>query len=124
MKNIKLFDEALKNNNFIGSSSDPAAINYTLACAYKESLEDGKQFLNFSGLIFDREIPDIIAGLEKAGIDTITISSSFIGLLGILAEFEQEYWIIEGMTEVRANYLDFKPGETALIPALILHYKY
>ena len=124
MKNIKLFDEALKNNNFIGSSSDPAAINYTLACAYKESLEDGNQFLNFSGAIFEHEISEIIAGLEKAGIDTITISSSFSGLLGLLAKFEQEYWIIEGMTEVRANYLDFKTGETALIPALILHYKY
>ena len=37
---------------------------------------------------------------------------------------EQDYWIVQGMTEVRANYNDFKTGKPAVIPALILHYKY
>lgn len=124
MENIKRFDEALKNNNFLGSSSDPAAINYNLACAYKESLDAENQFLNFSGALFDQELPEILGELDDAGIDTITISSTFSGLLGILAKFEQDYWIVEGMTEVRANYKDIQTGRAALVPALILHYKY
>lgn len=123
MENIKRFDEALKNNNFIGSSSDPAAINYTLACAYSESLDSGNHFLNFSGAIFEKDLPEIIDELDDAGIDTITISSTFSGLLGLLAKFEQEYWIVQGMTEIRANYKDFQTGEAAVLPALILHYK-
>lgn len=123
MENIKRFDEALKNNN-IGSSSDPAAINYTLAFAYSESLAAGNQFLNFSGALFDQDISEIISELNDAGIDRITISSTFSGLLGILAKFEQEYWIVEGMTEVRANYKDIQTGEVALLPALMLQYKY
>lgn len=124
MKNIKRFDEALKNNNFIGSSSDPAAINYTLACAYNESLKAGNEFLNFSGALFDRDLPEILGELDDAGIHTFTISSSFSGLLPLLAKLEDEWWFVQGMTEVRANYKDIQTGELALLPALILHYKY
>ena len=99
------FDEALKNNNYIGSSSDPAAVNYTLACAYSESLEAGNQLLNFSGPIFDREISEIVGELQDAGVYTFTISSTFSGLLPLLAKLEDEWWFVQGMTEVRANYL-------------------
>lgn len=124
MENIKRFDEALKNNNFTCSSSDPAAINYTLACAYAESLAAGNEFINFSGALFDRELPEILGQLDDNGVSTFTISSSFSGLIGTLAMLEQDYWIVQGMTEVRANYNDFKTGKPAVIPALILHYKY
>ena len=124
MERIKRFDEALKNNNYIGSSSDPAAVNYTLACAYSESLEAGNQLLNFSGPIFDREISEIVGELLDAGVYSFTISSTFSGLLPLLAKLEDEWWFVQGMTEVRTNYLDFQTGEPALIPALILHFKY
>ena len=77
MERIKRFDEPLKNNNYIGSSSDPAAVNYTLACAYSESLEAGNQLLNFSGPIFDREISEIVGELQDAGVYSFTISSTF-----------------------------------------------
>ena len=124
MNRIKRFDEAIKNNAFRCNSEDPAAINYTLACAYSESLEAGNDLLNFSGAIFDREINEIVGELDDAGIDTFTISSTFSGLLPLLAKLEDEWWFVQGMTEVRANYNDFATGEPALIPALILHYKY
>lgn len=124
MENIKRFDEALKNNNFIGSSSDPAAINYTLACAYKESLEAGNQFINFSGALFDRDLPEILDELLNEKIYTFTISSTFSGLLPLLAKLEDDWWFIQGMTEVRANYKDVQTGEVAFLPALMLHYKY
>ena len=73
MENIKRFDEALKNNNFTCSSSDPAAINYTLACAYAESLAAGNEFINFSGALFDRELPEILGQLDDNGISTFKI---------------------------------------------------
>ena len=48
MINIKLFDEAIKNNLFRKSSDAPEAINYTLACDYLSAIEAGNEYINFS----------------------------------------------------------------------------
>lgn len=120
MKNIKLFDEAIKNNLFRKSSDAPEAINYTLACDYLSAIEDGNEYINFNGVIWEREVPEISGDLRRAGVEFITISSTYTGLLNALALFDQEGYRLQGMTEVLASYVDFTTGERARIPAVIL----
>ena len=124
MEKIKRFENAIKNSLFTGNSQDPAAINYTLACAYEETKETGNVELNFSGVIWERDVAELADQMIDAGINTFTISTTASGLLNVLALFEQHYWFVQGMTRVKANYNDIQTGNPAIIPALIVHYKY
>lgn len=124
MKNLKRLDNGLMNKCFVGQSDSPDAISYDVAFAYKESLELGNEFINFSDVWFAHRTSEILTELEANGIVDFTISGSSSALLGILAELEQNYWIIQGMTEVIAGYIDFETGQRAMIPALMIHYKY
>lgn len=54
----------------------------------------------------------------EAGNDKIDFSDS--SLIPTLAEFEKHGFKIAGLTEVNARYTDFKTGEKANIPAIIM----
>lgn len=123
MKRIEYFDNAIKNNLLRNSSDSAGAVNYTLACDYQQSLEVGNEYINFSGVIWEREVPEIAEDLRRAKCKYITISSTYTGLLNALALFSKEGYLLQGMTEVLASYTDFETGKPAHIPAVLLYNK-
>ena len=74
--------------------------------------------IDFNGIIWDYDIPEIVKALKENGISEFTISSTFSSLIETLAAFEKEGIRMAGLTEVNATYSDWKIGKKARIPAI------
>lgn len=114
MKKIELYERAIEEN----ASLSEYGINSTLFWAYRMSREAGNENIDFSDVIWDREIEEIVNTLKENDIFEFTISSTFSSLIATLAEFQKHGFAMEGLTEVKARYTDWRTGEKAIIPAI------
>lgn len=116
MKEIKVFEEAIKNKC---PNLKEAGINRTMFWAYRETREEANnELLNFSEVIWDYDVEEIVNCCRENGITEFTISSNFSGLIGTLAEFEKYGCKMNGLTEVKERYKNFVTGERESIPAI------
>ena len=117
MKKINLFEDAIANEckNLIAAGIEP-----TVFWAYRHSMRNGNDLIDFADVIWDEDIKAISDILDENGIAEFTISSTFSGLIKTLVEFEKHGFQMAGTTEVNANYKDWQTGEYAKIPALRL----
>lgn len=93
----------------------PEDLNCTIFTAYKHSKRYKQELLNFDEVIWEKDIEPIIEFCKENGIEEITISSTFSGILetlDIMAEYGCE---IICLTKV--NYIDWH-DEVTKIPAL------
>ena len=86
--------------------------------AYRDCQDTGNDNIDFNGVIWDYDIPEIVKALKENGISEFTISSTFSSLIETLAAFEKEGIRMAGLTEVNATYSDWKTGKKARIPAI------
>ena len=93
MKKIEIFEKAMNE----GGSLKDYGINSTLFAAYRDCQETGNDNIDFNGVIWDYDIPEIVKAL---------------------AAFEKEGIRMAGLTEVNATYSDWKTGKKARIPAI------
>ncbi len=114
MKKIEIFERAMNE----GGNLKDYGINSTMFAAYRDCLETGNEHIDFNGVIWDYDIPEIVKALKENGISEFTISSTFSSLIETLAAFEKEGIKMAGLTEVNATYTDWKTGEKARIPAI------
>ena len=114
MKKIEIFERAMNE----GGSLKDYGINSTLFAAYRSCLETGNEYIDFNGVIWDYDIPEIIKALKENGISEFTISSTFSSLIETLTAFDKEGIKMAGLTEMNATYTDWKTGEKARIPAI------
>ena len=114
MKKIEIFEKAMNE----GGSLKDYEINSTLFAAYRDCQETGIDNIDFNGVIWDYDIPEIVKALKENGISEFTISSTFSSLIETLAAFEKEGIRMAGLTEVNATYSDWKTGKNARIPAI------
>ena len=110
MKHIAIFDDAAES----GLTLKELGFNPTLYWAYRTSLEAGNDLIDFNEVIWDYDIKPITDCLRSFGITEFTISSTFSSLIETLAEFEK----MQGLTQVKARYTDWRTGEQAVIPAI------
>ncbi len=115
MKKIELFERAIAEQ---AASLKDWGINPTLFWAYRNSITAGNDQIDFSETIWDREIGEITGTLKENGISEFTISSTFSSLIPTLAEFAKHGFQMAGLTEVKANHMDFQTNERAVIPAI------
>lgn len=113
MKKIEAFENADRSKGL-----NEQHINGTLYWAYQNSKEAGNDLIDFSEVIWDYDIDPIIEACKAYGITAFTISSTFSSLITTLAEFEKRSCHMEGLTQVKARYSDWKTGEHASIPAI------
>ena len=116
MKEIKAFEEAKAT----GASFKESGINSTMYWAYERSKEAGNDTIDFSEVIWDYDIKPIVKACRAYGIDHITISSTFSGLIASLAEFEKHGCRMDGLTKVKSSYTDWKNEDRKTIPAIII----
>lgn len=95
-----------------------AGINSTLFWAYRRSEDSGNNIINFHDVIWDNEIEEIAECLKANGIKEFTISSNFSGLITTLAEFEKHGFIMNGITDVNEEYIDFFTQERKTTKAI------
>ena len=115
MKRIELFERAIAEQ---AASLKDLGINPTLFWAYRNSITAGNDRIDFSETIWDTDIPEITKTLKENGISEFTISSTFSSLIPTLAEFAKHGFQMAGLTEVKANYMDWQTQERAAIPAI------
>ncbi len=115
MKKIELFEKAIAEQ--AGNLKD-LGINPTLFWAYRNSITAGNDRIDFSETIWDSDVGAIAETLKENGISEFTISSTFSSLIPTLAEFAKHGFRMAGLTEVKANYTDWKTKEREIIPAI------
>ena len=115
MKEIKLFEKAIKQNT---KNLKELGINRTLFFAYITSKENGNELINFNNVIWDYDIEEIAQTLRANNITEFTISNTASNFIEILAAFEKHGIIMAGLTTTNARYIDFKAGKYARIPAI------
>lgn len=115
MKKIELFERAIAEK--AGNLKD-YGINATLFWAYRESIEAGNEQINFSEVIWDKDIDDISKTLLNNEIYEFTISSTFSSLIPTLAEFEKHGFRMDGLTKVKSRHKDWETGENEILPAI------
>ena len=120
MKKIELFERAIAEQ---AASLKDWGINPTLFWAYRNSITEGNDQIDFSETIWDTDIEEITGTLKENGISEFTISSTFSSLIPTLAEFEKHGFQMAGLTEVRGNYTDWQTNERAVIPAIRMEAK-
>ena len=110
MKTIQTYEQAIENAKK-GIQTD--GINKTMFCAYRNSREKGSEFLDFDDVIWETDIPELIEACKQEGLEAITISSNFSGLLETLATFEESGCRLAGLTKVpeRCESYNYETGE-------------
>ena len=115
MKKIASFENAIANRV---KDIRAEGINATAFWAYRRSIESGNDLIDFAEVIWEDEVAAITETLKQEGITEFTISSTLSGLVAILALFEKNGYRVAGITEVNANYTDWRTNERARVPAL------
>lgn len=111
MKQIEVIEKVLAKE----ITCEDANVNYTVFNAYRHSKKDKQELLNFDDCIWERDIEHIVFFCKENGIEEITISSGFSGLLETLEIFVEYGCELIGLTKV--NYVDWKDEEKK-IPAM------
>lgn len=120
MKEIKKIEDAIRENT---GSFEERGINPTMFWAYRSSRESGNELLDFSDVIWEREIEGIAGVCRELEITEFTISSTVSGLVTILAEFEKHGCIMAGITQVRKNYRNWETMDYDFTPAIKMEVK-
>ena len=115
MKKITAFENAIANEckDLIAAGIEP-----TVFWAYRHTMRNGNELIDFSDVIWDEDIKAIADTLDENGIAEFTISSTFSGLIATLAAFDKQGFKMAGIIEVNANYTDWMTNERSKVPAI------
>ena len=119
MKKIEILEEAATK----GTKYSEIDVNPTFGAAYFYSQDAGNDLINFSEVIWDYDIDEILENCRRFEITEFTISSTFSSLIITLAEFEKRGCKLQGLVEINSRHDDWKAcfeGESRKerIPAL------
>ena len=115
MKKVELFERAITEQ---AGSLEDYGINGTVFGVYRKSIDAGNDHIDFNDALWEQDIEAIVATFESNGITEFTISSTFSGLVPILAAFDKQGFKMAGITEVNANYTEWETEQRAKIPAI------
>ena len=134
MKEIKMFEEALtrledyrkvkdtdegdKIYNEVYNSLE--GFSCSLFNKYCVAKERGNEFIDLPECPCEDAIPELVACIRECGIDHITISSGWSGLVERMWVFVQCGCRLEGMLEVNSFDKNFDTGEYKKMPAFLL----
>ena len=115
MKEIKIYEQALKEDGSFFKEHD---LNGTLFRAYKNQKKTENKLIDFDDAIWDTDIEAITNTFKANGITEFTVSSTFSGMIKILAEFEKHGFKVSGLTEVKTPYTHYTTGKQETAPAI------
>ena len=116
MKTIESLEVARKKE----TSFDELGVNRTFFWAYVYSREAETETVDFSEVIWERDIPMIIQACHRFEIKAITISCGMSSMAQTIWEFEKHGCKLAGMTEVNGRFEDWKTGARERKPAFLI----
>ena len=84
---------------------------------YQSSREHGNLNLNLSEVIWDEQVPEIVACMKANGIERFTFSAKYTEAIKTAWLFQQEGYVLEGFVEINSRYTDAY-GNSEKVPAL------
>lgn len=96
----KLHYEAIAKINNFGKS----AIH--IWREYQSSREHGNLNLNLSEVIWDEQVPEIVACMKANGIERFTFSATYTEAIRTAWLFQQEGYVLEGFVEINSSNMD------------------
>lgn len=103
MKRIKKLEQARTIDKCLKNQG----INRTFFYAYTKTLDTINESINFSDVVWNDDVKEIISHCKEFNLDYITISNRQAGIEDILTLFENEGCKIE-LTKVRTQFMDYK----------------
>ena len=106
MKTIERLEQARNTDKCLQDQG----INPAFFYAYERTLETTNESINFSDVIWEKDVKPIIEHCKEFDIDYITISNCQARIEDILALFVEEGCTIS-LTKVTSKYIDFRTNE-------------
>ena len=120
MRKIEALEKAIREVKE-GMSFSELGINATFWRAYQDTNE-ANETIDFSEVIWERDVKEIVEQCKQFGITEFTISSPFSGLIETLAMFEDEGCKMAGLVHItsRITKCNFGTGkiEYEIVPAI------
>ncbi|MCD7780099.1 MAG: hypothetical protein LUH05_05450 [Candidatus Gastranaerophilales bacterium] len=116
MKTIKKLEQAKKEN----ANLKEWGINRTFYWAYRSALETGNDLIDLNDVVWDKDVREIVNNCKEFGIDEITISSNYSGVIQTLGLFEEQGCKITGLKKVKSQYTDFNTQEYKIVSAIVI----
>ncbi len=104
--------EIQKFDNAIQSGSNPEGLSFQALSAYEDSKDAGFDRINFSGIIWDKDIAGVTESLKNSGVTEFTISNQSSGILETLSGFEASGAVVMGLTKIT--------GRKGTVPAFLM----
>ena len=86
---------------------------------YARAKNVGNEYIDFSDVIWDKDVPAKIDGLREYGIERFTFSSTWSSSVETAWLFLQNGCTLEGMTEINSQHRKIFTEEYERIPAYI-----
>ena len=84
---------------------------------YENSREHGNLNLDLSEIVWDHQVPEIVACMKANGIASFTFSGTYTEAIRTAWLFQQEGCVLEGLVEINSRYTDAY-GDSLKVPAL------
>lgn len=84
---------------------------------YQISRKHGNLNLNLSEIVWDHQVPEIVACMKANGIESFTFSGTYTEAIRTAWLFQQEGCVLEGFVEINSKYTDAY-GNSEKVPAL------
>lgn len=84
---------------------------------YQISRKHGNLNLNLSEIVWDHQVPEIVACMKANGIESFTFSGTYTEAIRTAWLFQQEGCVLEGFVEINSKYTDAY-GDSLKVPAL------
>ena len=84
---------------------------------YQSSREHGNLNLDLSEVIWDEQVPEMVACMKANGIERFTYSATYTEAIKTAWLFQQEGCVLEGFVEINSKYTDAY-GNNEKVPAL------
>lgn len=84
---------------------------------YQISRKHGNFNLNLSEIVWDHQVPEIVACMKANGIKRFTFSGTYTEAIRTAWLFQQEGCVLEGFVEINSRYTDAY-GDSKKVPAL------
>ena len=86
---------------------------------YEYAQDRGNEYIDLHDVIWDKDVPDLIERLRKAGIQKFTFSSTWSGTVETAWLFVQNGCKLEGLTEINGTTTAFMSDEYERVPAYV-----
>ena len=86
---------------------------------YREAMERGNDYIDLHDVIWDKDVPDLIACMRENGVERFTFSSTWSSAVETAWLFQENGCMLEGLIQINGDRNVFRDREFKKIPAYL-----